>query len=161
MFQVAKNPINAISLGGVYGAILGTGNDRPEPETIFNTDVTSLEIGKGDAPAIFTSIGARKELKDHRRGSTVVKKTPKYRTIKLMTTTSAAGALLCTVAIIKDTNIKSLEKWKVRMPNHGKYFCNTTQLNEQRKIWLPLVPDIGFKVGQQLMEEAIREVILP
>jgi hypothetical protein len=108
MGKVAKDPRNAISLAATYGAILGDPSDpdRPVPSTIFNVDVTSLNLGEAIVETALADGEEQEVLKRKGLNASQTKNEKKYRTAKVMTLISAQGTLDATIVIIKDDTLK-------------------------------------------------------
>lgn len=93
----------------MFGALFSAVGSEFHLELLLNTDVTTLFL-KDWAEAGLVTEEARKKFKKDRRGATTTSdKQHQDRTISLMTTISAAGELVSTIAIIKDSNIEKLE----------------------------------------------------
>ena len=82
-------------------------------ETTTNTDVTSALLGAVLQRA-FTREATRRILQAACDSVSCTKDEIQQRSISLMTTTSAAGQLLCTIAILKDRKISSFRCVQVR-----------------------------------------------
>lgn len=107
--------MNAISLACVWGAVLGDkdADDAPVASTMFNVDVTSLQLNKAKPKHAYITAEARRALKKRCQSVSVTKTVPKYRCIKLMTLINAQGDLISTTAILKDSHIPKVALWKV------------------------------------------------
>lgn len=108
------DPRNAMTLAIVLSALVDTLGSEFDPRLLCNTDVTSLWLQELLESGRIT-VEAMTWLKENRLGAcTTADKSFQERTVKLMTTMTAAGNLLCTIVIIKDALIQSIEKYTVR-----------------------------------------------
>lgn len=135
-FQVAKDPRNAISLAATYGAILGDPSDpdRPVPSTIFNVDVTSLNLGEAIVETALADGEEQEVLKRKGLNASQTKNEKKYRTAKVMTLISAQGTLDATIVIIKDDTLKQERLFSLRKGCGCIWFQIQTR---SRRRWTP------------------------
>lgn len=91
-------------MAAVMGALM---QDNLCDELLFNTDLTSVLLTKEAKIAKVDEAGWQ-FLHDAHLSVGVLSKVPQDRTIKLLTTISAAGQLLCTIAIIKDDKLEDI-----------------------------------------------------
>ena len=100
----------------MWGAVLGDEKDPDAPvsSTIFNVDVTSLELNKDEPGTANITPEARDMLYERCQSVSITKDTLKYRSIKLMTMINANGDLVASVAILKDSNVENEALWNVR-----------------------------------------------
>ena len=104
---------NAMSLAIVLDALLDELGLEFDPRLFFNTDVTTLFLKDLLESGRITK-KSKKLLKKHRLGASRTQENSfQERTVSLMTTVSAGGQLMCTIVIIKDSLIESLEKHTV------------------------------------------------
>lgn len=107
------DPRNFLSLVVLLGSLRAGVGDDFTPELYYNTDVTSLLLSK-DGGAVYIDDEIQHHLDKERLSACRTDETSHQdRTISLMTTISAAGALLCTIAVITDSNNAALEIIKV------------------------------------------------
>jgi hypothetical protein len=115
--QSISDPRNSLSLAAIYGAILGDADDPTKPiaATIFNVDVTSVELGRDHEVEALITEEAIRLIREHNLSITVTAAKEKYRTAKVMTLVNAAGSLCCTLVIIKDRDLERADPWVVRV----------------------------------------------
>jgi len=90
------------------------GASSPVGSTIWNCDVTSIQLGKDvEAEAIITE-NAQRLIKAHNLSVTVTQAQTQYRCCKLMTLVNASGILAATIIILKDRELKELKCYQVR-----------------------------------------------
>jgi hypothetical protein len=102
------DPRNTLSLAVMLSALYDDMGETFAPDLLFNTDVTTLYL-TDDAEPVWVTEDHIKKSKMQRRGVSETKKTSHQdRTISLMTTTSAVGALACVIAVNKDSDVEEL-----------------------------------------------------
>lgn len=112
------DPRNFLSLAVLLGSLRAGLGDEFTPELFFNTDVTSLLLSD-KAEAVYLPDQMSKALREKRLSACKTQdRSFQNRSISLMTTCSAAGDLLCTIAIVTDSNITALETVKVCSSHH-------------------------------------------
>lgn len=98
---------NAMACASVSGGILGKAQDGFYPELLLNTDMTTVLLETEVEPALTRPESAGK-LKKERKGVSVTKDETQKRSIGLLVTTSAAGRLVCVIAVIKENTCQKV-----------------------------------------------------
>jgi hypothetical protein len=106
------DPRNQMSMAAVASALQDDDKNDFSPELFFNTDVTSVMLEDHD-DAVYLVKGSKKKLAQERRSVSTTKNKSQRRSLSFMTTTSAAGELLCTIVLLKDSNFEKLELFEV------------------------------------------------
>lgn len=103
--MTALDPRTSLSIAAVLTAAYPPG----QPYLMTNTDVTSILLGERQQTA-YTNKESIPKLKTEAKSVSVTQKEHKHRGTSIMATTTAAGELVCVIAIIKDEAFKILKK---------------------------------------------------
>lgn len=137
--QVAEDPKTFISLAAVWGAVMDSTKDKDEvqPWSVFNVDVTSVELGLDPPPMVMVSPTASAKLKKANLGVTVTAPEKQYRSAKLMTIINAYGELNACVCIIKDDKLQNLTLHQVCRENIYKQHSHGSSRARCGCCWSP------------------------
>lgn len=105
--DVAADPRTQLAFGAVFSALMGMKDDEfPfSLDLFFNTDATTILL-EDLVGSVQVAAGSRKAARKQCKSIGKTMKGSQKRVIALLTTTSAAGILVCMIAIIKDRNFK-------------------------------------------------------
>lgn len=110
--QVGMDPRNQMTLAIVVGALIGDPTEGFDPKLFLNSDVTTLLLQDANEVALLAE-GSLEVLGQERKSASITRDGHKARSISLLVTVNAAGQLVCTVGIIKDSNFKEQKIYEV------------------------------------------------
>jgi hypothetical protein len=106
---------NQLTLAALMGAIQHKDGETFRPETLLNTDNTTIQLEEAQEKALLAE-GSAAKLKGLRKSASITKEAKKKRSLGVLVTTGATGRLVSTIAVIKDRRLKETSIHKAR-PN--------------------------------------------
>lgn len=111
--HVGMDVRNSISAAVTAKLAMDPTNPRVRLETLTNTDVTSIDLVR-KADRVYVAADSPEKLKLQGKSVGITEDGHQRRCLQLMATTSAAGELLCTIAVLRDSAVAEFKKILVR-----------------------------------------------